>query len=134
MICGLGKLVNEYGYFQSSGDISGNLWGPDMWSRDCTLQWGLTELEVQRRINETNEYFGGTDLPVNCTQFVQGSWDPWHHLGIYRQDQTNSQNSVILIEEAQHCYDVRINQEPPVSEAQEQIERQIGLYMESLSC
>jgi hypothetical protein len=60
---------------------------------------------INSKIRWTNANYGGKDIGKKVTKviFVNGSFDPWHALGITNQNETTSENLVIFIEGTAHC-------------------------------
>ncbi len=63
---------------------------------------------VEKRVAGSNVFFGGRDIRATKIVYVHGSWDPWHVLGVRPGDVADDDDAtVILIEGASHCQDMR---------------------------
>ncbi|KAI6243428.1 Peptidase S28 family-containing protein [Aphelenchoides fujianensis] len=113
------QTCNEFGFYQST-DIGGdNAYGSEipvnyflLW---CTGGYdpSLTRDELERRIDATNQRYGGA-RGYKATKSIQvyGTLDPWHTLGFYGPDNSHGEDVItILINGTAHCADM----EPPES-------------------
>jgi len=85
------QACNEFGFFQTCdpGTECPFTQEPHMntaavQSYYCERAFGIDAKEIQRRIAETNEYYGGWDPVGTRIMYVSGSIDPWHSLGVCR--------------------------------------------------
>ncbi len=85
------QACNEFGFFQTCdpGTECPFTQEPHMntievQSYYCQRAFGLNANEIQERIAETNEYYGGWDPVGTRIMYVSGSVDPWHSLGVCR--------------------------------------------------
>jgi len=123
------QTCTEFGFFQSS-DLDdqpfGNLFPVKFSIRECQDVYGIQfgEAFLQSRIKWTNANYGAKDIKVSKVIFVNGSIDPWHALGITKQNETTSDNAVIFIQGTAHCanmYPDSPNDLPQLTQARAQI-------------
>jgi len=101
----------EFGYFQTTDSPSdqqpfGNLVPVSYYVDMCKDAFGI-EFDTAKRINETNIYYGGNELPKygpTNILFVNGNVDSWHALSV--TDTHSPFLSSILINGTAHCANV----------------------------
>jgi len=100
------QTCTEFGWYQSSESPKlnfGNIIPAKFFEYMCTDLFGPKfDIDlINKGIEDTNTYYGGTDIQVTNTVFVHGSVDPWHAMGITH---TNSSGmEAIYIEGTAHC-------------------------------
>lgn len=74
----------------------------------CTDVYGpdFTHDLLERGVNFTNTFYGAQGIRGTRIVFPNGSIDPWHALGVVRQDQVSSDSLVLLIKGTAHCADL----------------------------
>jgi len=109
------QTCTEFGWYQSSESPKlsfGDIIPLRFFEFMCTDIFGPkfdVDL-INKGIEDTNTYYGGTDIQVTNTVFVHGSIDPWHAMGITRTNKSGME--AIYIEGTAHC----ANMYPPRKE------------------
>eukprot|EP01098_Paradermamoeba_levis_P003215 TRINITY_DN1493_c0_g5_i1.p1 TRINITY_DN1493_c0_g5~~TRINITY_DN1493_c0_g5_i1.p1 ORF type:complete len:521 (+),score=181.73 TRINITY_DN1493_c0_g5_i1:48-1565(+) len=129
----------EFGYFQttdapSSKQPFGNR-VPLSYYTDLCLDAFDWVFDTQSRIDETNVYYGGNQLPRSGPTnilFVNGNIDPWHSLGVLTPP--SPLISTILIDGTAHCANIlpaREDDRESLKEARKKTSAQIGSWLEA---
>lgn len=74
----------------------------------CTDVYGpdFTHDLLEEGVNFTNTFYGAQGMRGTRIVFPNGSIDPWHTLGVVKQDQVSSDSLVLLINGTAHCADL----------------------------
>eukprot|EP00033_Pygsuia_biforma_P000264 GCRY01000327.1.p1 GENE.GCRY01000327.1~~GCRY01000327.1.p1 ORF type:complete len:490 (-),score=102.84 GCRY01000327.1:68-1480(-) len=100
------QTCREFGYYQTSDRNDLFLDMPLQYSLDiCKDVFGLE----QGNVSLTNDYYGGRDIKGSRIVFPNGSYDPWHALGLL-EDKPNEQTAV-FIQGTAHCADMHVYSE-----------------------
>ena len=139
------QACNEFGFFQTCdpGTECPFTQEPHMNTTEaqsyyCQRAFGLDANEIQERIAETNEYYGGWDPVGTRIMYVSASIDPWHSLGVCRTPdcQPLPGQPVLWVEGASHHFWTHAPgyYAPPLSnevvQAQEAIKAQVVTWLE----
>merc|ERR1719232_541557 len=106
------QTCTEFGWYQSSDQPSGaygTKFPVEFSLKGCRDLFGdiFTDEYVQEMIDESNAYFGATDLDVDRVVFVHGSIDPWSAMG--RLTDLNENSPAFIIPGSSHCTDLYSN-------------------------
>ena len=74
----------------------------------CTDVYGpdFTHDLLEEGVNFTNTFYGALGIRGTRIVFPNGAIDPWHALGVVKQDQVSSDSLVLLINGTAHCADL----------------------------
>jgi hypothetical protein len=74
----------------------------------CTDVYGpaFTHDLLEEGVNFTNTFYGALGIRGTRIVFPNGSIDPWHALGVVKQDQVSDDSLVLLINGTAHCADL----------------------------
>jgi len=114
------QTCTEFGWYQSSESKKlnfGNIIPAKFFEYMCADLFGPKfDIDlINKGIEDTNTYYGGTDIQVTNTVFVHGSVDPWHAMGITSTSKSGME--AIFIEGTAHC----ANMYPPRDEDPDQL-------------
>ena len=139
------QACNEFGFFQTCdpGTECPFTQEPHMNTAAnqayyCLYAFGIDANEIQERIAETNEYYGGWNPIGSRVMHVSGSIDPWSSLGVCRTPacQPLPGQPVLWVEGASHHFWTHAPGyfNPPLSDAvvqaQEAIKAQVLTWLE----
>ncbi|KAI6216832.1 Peptidase S28 family-containing protein [Aphelenchoides besseyi] len=108
------QTCNEFGFYPSTDIGSKSAFGSitpiNYFLKLCSGAYNttLTRDELERRIDATNQRYGGA-RGYKATKSIQvyGTLDPWHSLGFYGPDHSRGQDVItILINGTSHCADM----------------------------
>ncbi|XP_074872458.1 thymus-specific serine protease [Carettochelys insculpta] len=129
------QTCTEFGYYQTCEDAT------CPFSRLLTLApaldlcsqiFGLAPQHVEGAVNFTNQYYGADHPKASRVLFVNGNIDPWHALGVLR-NQSRSEPA-ILINGTAHCADMnptRPSDRPTLVWARQRINSYVGQWLRS---
>jgi serine protease 16 len=101
------QTCTQFGYFQTceTNENGKCLFAPQMnldyYTNLCRDVFGFASYEVNKRIQFSNDYYGGNYTQGSRILFVNGEIDPWHALSV-QKDLQDDQTS-ILIPDGSHC-------------------------------
>ncbi|XP_045200645.2 putative serine protease K12H4.7 isoform X2 [Mercenaria mercenaria] len=90
--------------------------------------WG----QVTDNCDETNRFYGGRNLPISKSIFVNGLLDPWWRVGILEKTPASSDVEIILIAGTAHCADMYppSSKDPPqLAAVRSKISKVIGTWL-----
>ena len=61
---------------------------------------------LESGVRFTNTMYGARGIPASKIVFPNGAIDPWHALGVVRQDQVAADSLVLFIKDTAHCADL----------------------------
>mmetsp|Transcript_47357 Transcript_47357/g.119285 ORF Transcript_47357/g.119285 Transcript_47357/m.119285 type:complete len:490 (-) Transcript_47357:88-1557(-) len=102
--CWTYQTCTEFGYYQTGKSSN------QPFSSKITLDWFLQQCTdifgqaLRPDIDETNDFYGATNITTSNTAFSNGSIDPWHALGM--QPGTSPHNVAIVMNGTAHCADL----------------------------
>ncbi|XP_022119901.2 putative serine protease K12H4.7 [Pieris rapae] len=107
------QTCTEYGYYQTapqSGTVFDQLrWLSVPFYVDLCKQafdQRFDEAFVNAAADRTNRVFGGLNPQVNNTINIHGVIDPWHDLGVYDRDLSET-SPTYTVARASHCFDLQ---------------------------
>ena len=139
------QACNEFGFFQTCDPGTEcpftqepHINTVEVCSYPCQRAFGMDANDIQERISETNEYYGGWNPVGTRIMYVSGSIDPWHSLGVCRTPdcQPLPEQPVLWVEGASHHFWTHAPgyYTPPLSDAvvqaQEAIKAQVVTWLE----
>lgn len=101
------QTCTQFGYFQTceTNENGKCLFAPQMnleyYTSLCRDVFGFASHDVSKRIQFSNDYYGGNYTQGSRILFVNGEIDPWHALSV-QKDLQDDQTS-ILIPDGSHC-------------------------------
>ncbi|KAJ8924677.1 hypothetical protein NQ315_000828 [Exocentrus adspersus] len=121
------QTCTEFGWFQTSTTkekVFGEGYSVEYFSNICTEVFGpeFNASFTTERIELTNAKYGGLDINVTNVVFVHGDRDPWHPVGLFKENTPES--PVIIMKGISHCanmYDELRNEWPEVASAKKQV-------------
>jgi len=106
------QTCTEFGWYQSSdqpGHPYGTKFPVEFSVKICPDLFGdiFSPEYIESLIQESNAYYGATNIDVTNVVFVHGSIDPWHAMG--RLTDVNEKSPAFIIDGTSHCVDMYAN-------------------------
>ncbi|VEN40301.1 unnamed protein product [Callosobruchus maculatus] len=122
------QTCTDFGFYQTTDRIP-----LDFFIKQCSDIFGpkFNLTIVERGVQRTNTLYGGLNPSVTNVIFVQGSYDPWHALGI---NKSTKLYPAVVIDSASHCenmYSPSVYDSEALRQARIQIEEFIGNLLKS---
>lgn len=129
------QTCTEFGWYQSSDTPSkawGNIIPVRFFETMCTDIFGprFNEALLKRAVQDTNTYYGSTDIKASNIVFVHGSVDPWHAMGITNTSESGLE--AIYIEGTAHCanmYPEKKDDPPQLKQARKRVGELIAQWV-----